>query len=368
MKILLLEAFFGGSHKLWAEGLQKFSAHEIKFLTMPAKHWKWRMHNAAIGFAKEFKKLTFYPDLILATDMMDLALFKALSKTDLPCAIYFHENQLTYPWSPDDEDLKKDRDNHYGFTNYTSALAADAIFFNSQYHQNSFFKALENLLRKMPDQKNLETIQAITDKSKVLYLGMDLHTLAEGKRESNGIPTILWNHRWEYDKNPDEFFQALIQLKGKGYKFKLIILGEAFKKSPAIFEKAKQTLADEIIHFGYAADRASYQSLVKQADILPVSSHQDFFGGSIVEAISAGAYPLLPRRLTYPELIPDTLHTNYIYDTSLLEALEQLLKNWELRAKEHDLEKYFKKYDWPMIITAYDEAFEKTYADYQTKV
>jgi len=47
---------------------------------------------------------------------------------------------------------------------------------------------------------------------------------------------------------------------------------------------------------------------------LPITSNQDFFGGSVVEAIYCGAYPILPRRLTYPELLPKEYYDNHIYD------------------------------------------------------
>ena len=38
------------------------------------------------------------------------------------------------------------------------------------------------------------------------------------------------------------------------------------------------------------------------SDILPITSNQDFFGGSIIEAMYCETTPLLPKRLTYPEL------------------------------------------------------------------
>ena len=40
---------------------------------------------------------------------------------NIPTAIYFHENQISYPWSPRDRDKIQNRDNHYGFINYVCA-------------------------------------------------------------------------------------------------------------------------------------------------------------------------------------------------------------------------------------------------------
>ena len=208
MRIVLLEAFYSGSHQLWADGFKKYSKHDITILSLKGKHWKWRMHGGAISLAKQFLEIDFSPDLILATDMLDFSLFLALTKhksAAIPTAIYFHENQLTYPWSVTDVDVHLKRDFHYGFINFTSALVADKVFFNSQYHYNSFLDALPKFLKMYPDYNELWTINNIKEKAIVLYLGMELNTISPIKKR-NEIPVILWNHRWEYDKNPTFFF------------------------------------------------------------------------------------------------------------------------------------------------------------------
>ena len=39
---------------------------------------------------------------------------------------------------------------HYGFINYSSALAADQVLFNSNYHKDSFIEELKLFLKKIP--------------------------------------------------------------------------------------------------------------------------------------------------------------------------------------------------------------------------
>ena len=154
MKILIIEPYFTGSHKQWAEGYKRHSSHEIKILSIKGQFWKWRMHGGAITLAKMFDAMDWLPDLILATDMLDLNTFLSLTRNKsngIPTAIYFHENQLSYPWSPDDRDIKNKRDSHYGFINYSSALAADKVFFNSKFHMKSFLNSLSPFLKKFPD-------------------------------------------------------------------------------------------------------------------------------------------------------------------------------------------------------------------------
>ena len=150
MRICLLESYYGGSHKAWADGYKRFSRHQIDLLTMPAQFWKWRMQGAAISFAR---MLDFRPDLILASSMIDLSTFRALTYRelgDIPLAMYFHENQLSYPQSP-----RQDHGWRYGFINYVSALTADANYFNSEFHLQDFMDQLPRLLKHFADFNEL---------------------------------------------------------------------------------------------------------------------------------------------------------------------------------------------------------------------
>ena len=81
MNILLVEPYYTGSHKSWAEGYQSFSNHNVQIISLPGQFWKWRMHGGAISLAKQFMHMNFSPDLILATDMLDLTTFLSLTKS-----------------------------------------------------------------------------------------------------------------------------------------------------------------------------------------------------------------------------------------------------------------------------------------------
>lgn len=365
MKILLVEPFFGGSHQQWAEAYQQHSHHELLILGLKGRHWKWRMYGGAVSLARQFLESTFQPDLILATDMLDLTTFLALTRSrtsHLPVALYFHENQITYPWSPDDKDPSLKRNNQYGFLNYTSALAADVLCFNSHFHQEAFLAALPSFLRQFPDQQELQNMEWLRKKSRVLPLGLDLKafdTAADRPKPAEAV--LLWNHRWEYDKDPTLFFETLFQLSAEDLAFKLIILGAANQKKPPIFELAKEKLGEHLIHFGYAKDRQEYASLLKLADILPVTSQQDFFGGSIVEAIYCGCYPLLPHRLAYPEHIPLNLHHRHLYHSpqELLHKLrESMLQINDIRS-HNSFKGFVAHYDWCILAPQYDELFDR---------
>ena len=360
MNILLVEPYFSGSHKSWAKGFQSFSTHNVEIISLPGKFWKWRMHGGAISLAKQFMKMDFSPDLILATDMLDLTTFLSLTKSrtaQIPNAIYFHENQLSYPWSASDKNVMEKR-NHYGFINLSSALAADHVLFNSNYHLESFHNDSLQLLKNFPDHNELDVIKEIKEKSRVLYLGMDLSKFDHYQTEEKGNPLVLWNHRWEYDKNPEPFFQCLYQLQKNDIKFDVAVLGESFHTKPNIFDEAKDRLNKHIVHLGFCENFSEYAKWLWKADILPVTSNQDFFGGSIVEAIYCGVYPILPRRLTYPELLSKENIDEHIYDNDT--ELYNKVKNAILSINETrkiKISTSFKQYDWNKICPEYDQVF-----------
>jgi glycosyltransferase involved in cell wall biosynthesis len=367
MQIVLLEPFMTGSHSAWAKQYQTHSRHDIEILGLDGKYWKWRMHGGAVSLAHQFIDEGLQPDLLLATDMLDLTTFLALTRSvtaDIPVALYFHENQLSYPWSPDDADPALKRDAHYCFINYSSALAADAVLFNSDFHRCDFLAELPKFLSSFPDYNERESVQAITAKSQTLHLGLDLKRFdqyrADVDNEGARPPLLLWNHRWEYDKNPEDFFRVLFILQDQGIEFELVVLGESYQKQPAIFEEAHSRLASQIIHWGYAESFAEYAYWLWRADVLPVTSIHDFFGISVVEAIYCDCFPLLPDRLAYPEHLPKEQSDHYLYPdfNGLVTRLKRCCQEIEILRSE-PLSVPISHYDWSAAAPEYDNLLEQ---------
>jgi len=360
-KIALIEPFFTGSHQRWAEELQRHSRHQIDLITLPGRSWKWRMHGAAVTLANELLSRETQYDLLLATDMLDFAVFLSLVRSryaNTPTAVYFHENQLCYPWSPRDADVKKARDLHYAFINYTTALAADRVYYNSQYHCDAFNKALPAFLDRYPDFPNKETLPAIAAKSVPLPLGIDLAAFdahQPSERPEKDVPLLLWNHRWEYDKNPKGFCQLLFALADRGIDFQVALLGERFKEEPEYFNHARKKLGRRIISYGKADTFEEYAKWLWKADILPVTSRQDFFGGSVVEAIYCECHPILPKRLAYPDHVSPDEYPELYYETpeQAVDRLIELIQsgNWK---HPSPLAKTMTEYDWKNCIYSYD--------------
>ncbi len=373
LSIVLLEPFNSGSHKQWAQGFKHYSQHDINILSLPGRHWKWRMHGGAISLAEKFQELGYKPDLIIATSMLDLSTFLSLTRStsfDIPVALYMHENQINYPWSPQDRDLKYKRDNHYAFINYVSAITADCVLFNSHYHKKAFLDALPSFLNQFPDKRGKKNIEELSQKSYVLPIGVDFNSLdkykpkkSQPEKTRSEIPTILWNHRWEFDKRPEVFFSSLFELHEKGIDFKLAVLGEQNDTQPEIFNEARDILSDHIVHFGFAENYEEYAKWLWQSDIIPVTSIHDFFGVSVVEAIYCGCYPLLPNRLAYPEHVPvDFLYEEGELSSRLIKLLEAK-NNSEFKVSDSRVDSY----NWTSQIENYDQTMSELVFNFRSK-
>ncbi len=326
------------------------------------------MHGAAVTLAQRFLDGDYRPDLVLADDMLDLPTFIALTRSRLakvPFAMYVHENQLLYPLAqdPNQGPMRRNwgvRERQYVLINWKSMLAADRIFFNSQFHLNGFYAELPAFLKHYPDFNEVETVEHLRLKSFMLPVGIDFKPAVEPPIPPEpACPTILWNQRWEFDKNPADFFATLHRFKQDGGRFKLIVCGESFGKTPEVFEKAEKEFEKELTHFGYANSTA-YQQLLAQSDIVISTAHHEFFGISILEAIHAGAIPLLPNRLSYPELIPAEHHEAVLYRSAddLLAKLHHVAAQYlDLNQLRTALRKNAQAYGWEQLIGQYDQEF-----------
>jgi len=359
LNVLFIEPYYGGSHAAFADGLRAHSRHRVELLTMPARKWKWRMRGAALTAAQQIPEGGV--DVILSTDDLDLAALTGLCARRLegvPRVAYFHENQLTYPLSAEDE-----RDYQFGFTNITTCLAADRVVFNSQYHLASFLGAADALLRKMPDCVPDGVTERIRGRAVVVPVGVDIEGIERARADAApraGPLRILWNHRWEFDKAPEAFFDVVRRLDEEGREFELVVLGQSFRACPEVFERARRELAHRLREFGYAESREQYLRLLAESDVVVSTAIHEFFGIAAVEAVCAGCAPLLPDRLSYPELLPRSAHAAHLYRTE--DELLDTLRRWTERPDEvraADLRGEMARFGWDAVAPALDEVLDE---------
>jgi glycosyltransferase involved in cell wall biosynthesis len=332
MKVLFVEPFYGGSHRFFADRVAALSGHEIERITLTAAFWKWRMRGAHLSLAAKIEERRGRFDRLLTTDMLSLAELGGIMPwlATVPSVVYFHENQLSYPVPKGEAP-----DVHFAFTNISTALAADRLVFNSRFHLEEFVGGIDPFLRAMPDRRPRRLEERLRLKSAVVYPGVDSEELGRFRvARRRGKPlTILWNHRWEFDKCPEVFFRVLGRLAADRLDFKVHLLGENFQAKPKPFLEAKELLGERIATFGFLPAREAYIRALWDSDVVVSTAVQEFYGIAVMEAACCGCHPLLPRRLVYPELYGEEC----LYDGE--EELEERLRQFiagGLAGKEKD--------------------------------
>jgi glycosyltransferase involved in cell wall biosynthesis len=356
MRIFLVSSYHSGSHRAWADGYAASSNHEVHLVTMPGAFWQWRLTGAFVSLAVAVDELSDRhgrPDAILATSLVDVAGLRGMVSRGLgqvPTALYMHENQITYPA------ISRSRtERNYGLINWTSLIAADAVAFNSEFHRDALMTALPPFLNEFPDERQHDHLETVQAKSVVLPVGCTVDEIPLGPKDDP--PLVLWNHRWDPDKDPSSFIAVMARLAETGIDFRIALTGERFVKQRREYDESIAAL-DHLVVVDDHLERSEYLKVLGRSTIVMSTALQEFFGVSIVEAMAAGALPILPRRLVYPERIPFELGDRTLYG-SQDEAVELLTAALgsveETRALGAELKTAVERYDWSVVAPAYDD-------------
>jgi glycosyltransferase involved in cell wall biosynthesis len=308
MKVLLLSPYDADSHRYWREGLvDSFPEYDWTVITLPPRHFNWRLRGNSLSwaFGGDIRLDEDY-DLLIATSMTDLSALRGFKPglAVVPTTVYFHENQFAYPDSGQQFPSVEPK-----MLNLYTALAADQIVFNSVYNRDSFLEGAADLLKKLPDQIPPGLIEKISDTSMILPVPLREQSIQKPDLGNHSSPsasrlTVVWNHRWEYDKGPDRLLGALLELKKTGTQFRIHIVGQQFRDIPPVFQEIRSQLGDKIGHWGFIEDKDEYYQLLADSQIVVSTALHDFQGLSVLEAVSMGCVPVVPDRLAYPQYFP----------------------------------------------------------------
>ncbi|KAM4026257.1 tRNA-queuosine alpha-mannosyltransferase isoform 1-T2 [Anomaloglossus baeobatrachus] len=192
MSVLLIEAFYGGSHKQLMD-LLNGEIEGCVLYSLPAKKWHWRARTAALHFMEAVPPSDSYR-VLFTSSVLNLAELIALRPDlgKLKKVLYFHENQLVYPVRKN-----QDRDFQYGYNQILSCLVADLVVFNSAFNMESFLTSISKFLKMIPDHrpKNLERL--IRPKCRVIHFPITFPDVSRFLPEHKKISMKCLGHQKE---------------------------------------------------------------------------------------------------------------------------------------------------------------------------
>lgn len=359
-RVVLVEPYYGGSHRAWADGLVAHSRHEIHLVTHDAAYWRWRLRGSALTLAEDISALVGKvgpPEVLLVSDMVHLPALLGFLRRDLgdpAVALYLHENQLTHPVGPRDRP-----DESLALANWLSMAVADRVLVNSEAQLADLTRELPKLLGRALDHGHAPRLPEVLDRCEVLPVGVDLDGIAPDGHPPPRDPLVVWNHRWDREKRPDRLFSALVHLAEEGVAFRLALAGENLRTDPQEFDWIQRRLGARVVHVG-ALSVGGYRALLARSDVTVSTADHETFGIAAVEAMAAGCVPLLPDRLSYPEIVPGHWHDAVLYrDDELRDRLRVVLTGLgAARARVDGLAASMRRYDWSVMAPRYDEVLE----------
>ncbi len=357
LSVCIAETWFGESHETLFSGIVANSSHECRLVTLPARKWRWRMRFGAAHLAEQLDSLDPWPDALLVSDYVNLPVLRGLCQraSTLPTAIYFLENQLTYP-------ARKGSRGDFEFmaVNVLSCLAADRCVFCSKNQLEAMLAAIPGFLRHDPDADPEAIVSRIAVKSEVIPIGVDLEPFDQSRSQRSnrvGQPLhIVWPHRFEHDKNPDDFFDVLLDLEAEGLPFMVSVLGRSYRDLPDSISVAKERLEGRIVRWGFL-EGSEYADALATADVVVSTAWQETQGIAVIEAIRAGCDPLLPDRLSYPELLGPLLCDKHLYSSKgdLRRRLRWMMRHPDRVRTASNHWREMDRFGWPAVGPQFDE-------------
>ncbi|MCI5059189.1 MAG: glycosyltransferase, partial [Flavobacteriales bacterium] len=170
--------------------------------------------------------------------------------------------------------------------------------------------------------------------------------------ENRGL-NILWNHRWEYDKNPIEFMKIVQHLSESEKDIRLHLLGRRFASLPQGYAKFIKDIEHLVLNESFQ-EEGDYIRFVKDSSCSIVTAIQDYFGISVIEAMYCGVVPFVPDRVVYPEHFSNFKNLLYHSEKDLLSKLSTFFddpNSFDRRA----IHNYARQFDWSNLISEYDQ-------------
>lgn len=330
LRVVLVEPWYGGGHRTWADALVGASRHEVHLVAHEASSWRWRVRGGAVTLAEQVEAVvarTGPPDVVLVGgDLVDVAALRTFARRALgsaPVALFLHENQVAVEVAPGERP-----EPWAAWTTWRSLLAADAVAVATDFHRDALGAALPALLDTAPDHGHHHRLAEVVAGIEVLGLPVPVAELVATPRPpaDGGPPVVVWNQRWDDDKRPVALLSVLVALAEAGVDLRVALTGlRQHRHPPKVAELVAKLGGRVVVDAEQPPD--AYREVLLASDVVVATARHEFFGVAPVEAMAAGCVALLPDRLAYPELVPVELHDAVLYRGQLFDRLRSVLED-----------------------------------------
>ncbi len=295
-RILYLESYGAGSHLRIARLFQRYSRHAVDLIVLDRNHWRWLALAGHRNLEQAIAHLRYpAPDLVVCSGpAAPERIISSLSRrwVDTPFSIYFHESQWSYPVPASDP-------RPYLVGHLEALEAAHSVWFNSDYHRQDFFASAMSAPSRQVRMLAEKILSDNWHKTETLYPPVSLERRPPQRTKT--ALEIAWAARWEREKRPDVFVDALMACVSRGLRPTIHLLGSSIRRPISELPPELRILVSDVL--GYPC-RKRYEQALAASTLWVSTAEHEFFGVAALEAALAGAVPLLPRALAYPETLP----------------------------------------------------------------
>jgi hypothetical protein len=317
LRILALEPYFGGLRKQVLQCMMQHSHHEWTLLKLPARRVERRLAAASRWFAEIIQRdhLDQDCDLLFTGEMLNVAeLLRAVPRLSR-CAsvVYFQDNQLP-------AEAKDDRDSQLDFVNINNAMGATEIWFNSQWHLDTFLERAAALIQRQPDLAGANPISELRAKSQVVLPPTDL--LRCGK--------VL-------EKNPDlkkEPRSLLVDTRNTSIPLLvkcLQLLIQRDKTMTFFIVGSQRGIPESIPRVAVdGRDEAAQLQALHRSMVYLSLRYGSTTDELLLSSIASDCYPVVPDAGIFAEMLPQSLHLGCLHDGTPDSIVGRILDGWYL--------------------------------------
>jgi len=295
------------------ETLIRCSRHRWTLLTLPPRKIERRLTTASIWFAEQLNrhwKGRF--DLLFTSEAMNLTdLIRRVPKVGRrPSVVYFHSNQL--PHSDAEEHTEPWRS-----VNLSTALSATEIWFNSTYHLEHFLPLAKASIARTPELARHSPMASLKAKAHIYPPPVDLSLI----HEFSGNAMVKADRRIIFVETRDAdvglLNAAFEHLQKHRENFRFVTVGPAAEVAPSL---PRLTLHER-------DDAAHARALIGAGVFVSVrpEAHHDAHG---IRAMASHCWPVVPATGVYPEMIPEKLHSQCLYEPVPESLARRLISIW----------------------------------------